>query len=95
MAAYVISDVRFLDADAVRAYRAAAARSIEQYGGRYIVRGGAIEVLEGNWNPQTLIIVEFDNLNRAREWYQSPEYARALKHRDKALSRNLLLVEGC
>lgn len=94
MAAYLISDVSVKDAEAFESYRTLAAASIAQYGGRYLVRGGTIEPLEGGWAPGTLIVVEFPDLERARAWYRSPEYAAALEFRDKALSRNLVLVDG-
>jgi uncharacterized protein (DUF1330 family) len=94
MAAYLVSDVSVKDAEAFQTYRTRAAVSIAKYGGRYLVRGGAIEPLEGNWTPRTLIVVEFPDLERARAWYGSPEYASALEFRDKALSRNLILVDG-
>ena len=71
-----------------------AAASIAQHGGRYLARGGKIEVLEGDWTPRIIVVVEFPDMERARAWYRSPEYALALEVRDKALSRNLILVEG-
>jgi uncharacterized protein (DUF1330 family) len=92
MPAYVISDVAFRDAAAIESYRTRAAASIAHYGGRYLARGGAVERLEGDWQPANLIIVEFPDMARARAWYRSPEYATALQFRDAALSRNLILV---
>lgn len=94
MPAYLISDVSVKDADAFQAYRTRAAASIEQHGGRYLVRGGPVETLEGSWAPATIIIVEFPDIVRARAWYGSPEYASALAFRDDALSRNLILLDG-
>jgi len=94
MAVYLISDVTARDADAFQTYRTRAAASIEKYGGRYLVRGGPIERLEGNWSPATIVVVEFPDAEQVRRWYASPEYAEALAVRDLALSRNLLLVEG-
>ena len=94
MAAYLISDVTMRNAEAFQTYRTRAAASIERYGGRYLVRGGPIETLEGDWAPRAIIVVEFDDLERARAWYRSPEYAAALAVRDEALSRNLILVDG-
>lgn len=87
MAAFLISDVSVRDADAFQIYRTRAAASIAEYGGNYLVRGGAITSLEGQWAPRTIIIVEFPNMEQARAWYSSPEYASALEVRDKALSR--------
>lgn len=94
MPAYLISDVSVADAEAFQVYRTRAAASIKQHGGRYLVRGGSIEMLEGGWSPRTIIVVEFPDLERARAWYRSPEYASALAVRDDALSRNLILVDG-
>ena len=94
MPAYLISDVSVKDAEAFQAYRSRAATSIEQHGGRYLVRGGPIDILEGSWAPTTIIIVEFPDIERAQAWYSSPEYAAALAFRDSALSRNLILVDG-
>ena len=94
MSAYVISEVETRDAAAMQSYRTLAAASIAQYGGRYLVRGGAAEVVEGGPAPKTLIIVEFPSMARLREWYASPEYAEALKVRATALERRLIFVEG-
>lgn len=94
MPAYLISDVTVKDAAAFQAYRSHAVISIEQHGGRYLVRGGSIDALEGSWMPTTIIIVEFPDIERAQAWYRSPEYAAAFAFRDDALSRNLVLVDG-
>jgi uncharacterized protein (DUF1330 family) len=64
--AYLISDVSIRDNQAFQVYRTRAAASIAKYGGRYLVRGGAIEPLEGNWSPKTIIVVEFPDIERAR-----------------------------
>ncbi|HLH23472.1 MAG TPA: DUF1330 domain-containing protein [Chloroflexota bacterium] len=95
MTAYVISEATILDAALADAYRALAQDSIARYEGRYVIRGGAVEVAEGEWPvEQRIIVVEFPSMDRAREWYDSPEYAEALKLRKQALSRRLLFVEG-
>jgi uncharacterized protein (DUF1330 family) len=93
MSAYVISRVRMKPGAALDSYRQLAASSIERHGGRYLVRGGDQQVLEGDWAPAT-IIVEFPTMDAARAWYASGDYAEALKHRDEALERDLVLVEG-
>ena len=94
MAAYVISEVEVRDPAGWETYRSIAARAIAQYGGRYLVRGGAAEAAEGGPPPKTLIIVEFPSMARLREWYASPEYAEALKIRRSAAERRLIFVEG-
>jgi uncharacterized protein (DUF1330 family) len=94
MAAYIISDLSTRDPDSLQIYRVHAAASIAQYGGRYISRGGAIETLEGDWRPEMIVVVEFPSMEQARAWYRSPEYAAALAVREKALARDLILVDG-
>lgn len=94
MAAYVISEVEVRDRAAMATYRTLAAQTIAQYGGRYLARGGAAEVVEGGPPAKTIIIVEFPSMARAREWYASAEYADALKLRQTELERRLLFVEG-
>jgi uncharacterized protein (DUF1330 family) len=94
MAAYVISEIETLDPTLLERYRSLAAATIAQYGGRYIVRGGAVETIEGGPVPERIVIVEFPTLERAGEWYRSPEYAEALEVRQSALNRRLLFVEG-
>jgi uncharacterized protein (DUF1330 family) len=94
VAAYVISEVEFLDLEAVGVYRRLAAASIEKYGGRYLVRGGPSELVEGQPQPKNLIVVEFQTMEIAKAWYGSREYAEALKVREKALDRRLVFVQG-
>lgn len=94
MPACIISDASGKDAEAFQRYRARAADSIARHGGRRLVRGGPVEPLEGSWTPRTIIVVECPDIERARAWYRSPEYAAALAFRDDALSRHLILVDG-
>ncbi len=95
MAAYVISEVEVLDPSLADTYRALAQESIAHYGGRYIVRGGTVEAIEGEWpGHRRVIVVEFPTMERAREWYGSAEYAAALEVRATALTRRLIFVEG-
>lgn len=94
MPAYVISEVEARDQAALEAYRTLAAQTVALYGGRYLARGGAADVVEGGPPPKTIIIVEFPSMARAREWYASAEYAEALKLRQTALERRLMFVEG-
>lgn len=94
MTAYVISEVRVLDEALIQRYRELAATSIARYGGRYLVRGAVPEATEGTWDDQRrLVIVEFPTAEQLREWYESAEYAEALKIREHALDRRLLFVE--
>jgi uncharacterized protein (DUF1330 family) len=94
MSAYVISEVEVLDEDLANEYRALAAASIEQFGGRYIVRGAEPNVAEGTQTTRRIVIVEFPTMERLHEWYASAEYAKALTIRARALDRRLMFVEG-
>jgi len=94
MTAYLISDITVRDRAAFEVYRTRAADAIRTYGGRYLARLGEVQVLEGSWNPNMIVVVEFPSLEQARAWYRSPEYAFALEMHNKALSRNLILVDG-
>jgi uncharacterized protein (DUF1330 family) len=94
MSAYVLVDVTVTDPAQFEVYGRLAQASIAQYGGRYLVRGGASETLEGDWQPRRLVVLEFSSMAQARAWYDSAEYreARAIRHR---CSRgDAILVEG-
>ena len=92
---YLIVEVKVTEQDAYARYKTLAAAAIAQYGGRYLVRGGAVEVLEGPWQPpERLVIVEFDSVEQARTFYDSPEYRAARFEREGAADMNMLVVEG-
>lgn len=94
MAAYVIADVEVKDPAAFEEYRKQVPATIEKYGGRYLVRGGATEVLEGEWRPRRLVILEFASVAAARRWYDSEEYRGPKALRRRATVTNLAVVEG-
>jgi len=94
MAAYIIVDVDVKDAKAFEPYRQPTAASIAQYGGRFIVRSSEYEVLEGDWRPTRLVIIEFPSLEAARRWYESPEYRKVLPIRLQHAVSKMLLVNG-
>lgn len=94
MPAYIVVEVDVHDRDRYAHYKELAPPSIAQYGGRYIARGGACEALEGDWNPPRFVILEFENAERARAWWSSPEYAEAKALRRATATSRMLLVEG-
>jgi uncharacterized protein (DUF1330 family) len=67
---------------------------VARYGGRYLVRGGALEILEGDWPAGRLVVVEFPTTEQAKKWYHSSEYAEALEVSRAALKRRMILAEG-
>jgi uncharacterized protein (DUF1330 family) len=91
---YVIADVEVVDAAGFEDYRARVPATIARYGGRYLVRGGATEVREGDWSPRRLIVLEFPSLARAREWFDSPEYAPLIALRQRTARTRIVLAEG-
>ena len=93
--AYLIAEAKVSDIAAYDVYKGLAQTAIAQYGGRYLVRGGAVEMLEGNWkNIPRLVIVEFDSVDQAKRFYHSPEYQAARKARENAAEMNMLVVAG-
>lgn len=94
MAAYVIVDVTVKNPEAYEEYKKLAPPSIAAYGGKYVARGGRTEVLEGEWSPRRLVILEFESVERAREWVNCPEYATARKLRQASADTNMVVIEG-
>ena len=94
MAAYLIADVKILDSAAYREYMKVVPATIAAYGGKFIVRGGRAETLEGDWTPNRIVVLEFDSVERAREWWSSTEYAGPKKLRQSASLGRLIVVEG-
>ena len=94
MAAYLIAEVEITDPKAYEEYRKIVPATIAQYGGRYLVRGGALETKEGGWTPSRVVVLEFASMDQARKWYHSPEYAPALAIRTRAGKSKVILVEG-
>ena len=94
MPAYLISQITVRDPATYERYKELAPPSIASYGGRYVVRGGATETLEGSWRPTRLVILEFPSVERARAWWHSPEYAAAKALRQACADTEMLLVDG-
>jgi uncharacterized protein (DUF1330 family) len=94
MAGYVIAEVEVRDPVLYEEYRKLVPGTIAQYGGRYLVRGGAIDVKEGSWQPRRMVVLEFASADQARKWYHSPEYAAAAAIRHQAATSKVLIVEG-
>jgi uncharacterized protein (DUF1330 family) len=94
MSAYVIVDVDVLDPVVYEEYKKAGAPTIIAYGGKPLARGENIEVIEGNWQPKRLIVIEFKDMQAAKRWWNSPEYNEAKKLRHRSAKANVVFVEG-
>ncbi len=94
MSAYVIVDVSVRVRETYERYKQLAAPSVAAFGGRYLVRGGATETLEGEWQPSRFVILEFPTVERGRAWWASEEYGPAKALRQACADTEMLLVEG-
>ena len=94
MAAYVIVDVDQTDPERAARYRARSGPRVERHGGRFLARGGALTVLEGDWQPERLVVIEFESTAAARAWYDSDDYGEARAERQGAGAWRMVVVEG-
>lgn len=94
MAAYLIADIEVTDRDGFAEYQQGVPATIAAHGGRYLVRGGASELLEGNWSPKRTVVLEFPSMAQLKAWYASPEYRPLIAIRERTTRSNLVIVEG-
>ena len=94
MPAYVVAEILITNPEGYKDYTAQVPATIEQYGGRFLVRGGKAEILEGDWPERRRVIIEFPSAEAARRWWDSPEYAKPKALRRAASEGRLLLLEG-
>ena len=95
MPAYVIADVRDAwDAEALDEYRRRNTDAVANHGGRFVVRGGEHEVLEGEWDTRRIVVIEFPDIDAARAWWTSDEYEAIKELRRGASTTNIVLVDG-
>jgi uncharacterized protein (DUF1330 family) len=95
MAAYLVADVDIADAEAYDRYRALVRPTVESFGGEFLARGGALDVIESDlWTPSRLVIIRFPDAAAARAWADSPEYAPVRSIRRGAARATLAVVDG-
>ena len=92
--AYLVVDAKSTDPERMVEYRRLSSIAVERFGARFLVRGGAYDVLEGGWRPQRLVVIEFPDMEKAKAFYDSPEYVAARKAREGVSSFDMVLVEG-
>ncbi len=93
MAAYIIFTEAITDAEAIEAYAASAVPSVLQYGGMPRIAGDASQVLEGEWHGDTTVMIEFESVEAAQAWYNSPEYQAVIGQRHAAATSNVAIFE--
>lgn len=94
MPAYVIVEVTIHDPAAYEQYKLLTPAAVAAYNGRFVVRGAQTESLEGDWNPQRMVVLEFPSVEKAKEWWHSPAYAYAKAIRQRSATTKMLVVEG-
>jgi uncharacterized protein (DUF1330 family) len=94
MPAYVVVQIDVKDPDRYEEYKRLAPSSIAEHGGKYLVRGGQLETLEGDWSPKRFVILEFESLERAKQWWSSEQYKPAKKLRHSTAHSQMIVVEG-
>ena len=94
MPAYFIVDNEVTDSAGFEEYRKQVAVTVEKYGGRFLVRGGQIQALEGDWRPERIVVTEFPSIEQARRWYDSEEYRPLKALRSRSARGSVVLVEG-
>lgn len=94
MAAYIIAEIEVTDPAGYDEYRKLAGAAIAARGGKFLVRGGKIETLEGDWRPKRIVVLEFPSVERAKAWWASEEYAAARVIRQRAAVTDMIVAEG-
>ena len=94
MPGYVIAEVTVTEPQGFEKYREMVPATVAKYGGRFVVRGGKLETLEGEWQPRRLVVIEFESAARAKQWWASEEYREAKALRQRTARTNLVIVEG-
>jgi uncharacterized protein (DUF1330 family) len=94
MAAYVIADIEVLEPVEYEDYKKLAGPSVAVFGGRYVVRGGKVDIAEGDWAPKRFVILEFPTMAQAKAWYDSAEYGQAKAIRHRTAKSNVIFAEG-
>ena len=94
MPAYIIAEIDVQNPQDYEEYKKMVPSTITAYGGRYIARGGKTEILEGNWSPKRIALLEFESVERAKEWLNSELYAPAKKIRHASAKTNMIVIEG-
>lgn len=94
MAAYIVVDVTRTDPERAARYSAISGPSVERHGGRFLARGGEIHVLEGDWEPERIVVIEFPSVDAARAWFGSADYLEARSVREGAGTWRMIVVTG-
>jgi len=91
---YLIVRINIKNAELFQQYPPLSTKAVEKFGGKYLIRGGAFNVVEGEWPAERTTVVEFENFEKAKEFYNSLEYNEAKNVRQKSADTDFILIEG-
>ena len=94
MSAYLIAEIEVTDPETYEEYRGQVAPTVERHGGRFLVRGGAVHELEGEWTAKRLVVIEFSDMASLQDWYHSEEYELLKRIRQRSSTATVLAIEG-
>ena len=94
MAYYLVADMSITDPELFAEFAEAVPATVRQYGGRYLIRGGELEVAQGDWTPNRLVVIEFESMDQAKAWYDSPEYEGPKQTLARSSNSNFIFIEG-
>ena len=94
MAYYLVADMSITDPELFAEFAEAVPATVQQYGGRYLIRGGELEVAQGDWTPDRVVVIEFESMDQAKAWYDSPEYEGPKQTLARSCNSNFIFIEG-
>ena len=94
MAAYIVGDIEVTDPELYRTYAQQTQATLDKYGGKFLVRGGQTETIEGDWQAKRVVIIEFPSVEQAKIWYNSPEYSAIAGIRLRSTVSRIILAQG-
>ncbi len=94
MACYLVADMSITDQELFAEFAEAVPATVQQYGGTYLIRGGKLEVAQGDWTPSRLVVIEFGSMDQAKAWYDSPEFEGPKQILARSSNSNFVFVEG-
>lgn len=94
MPAYILVEILIHNPEEYEQYKKLTPAAVAAYEGKFLVRGGTAEALEGAWNPERIVVLEFPTMDRAKEWWHSEEYAPAKEIRQRTATTKMLVVNG-
>jgi uncharacterized protein (DUF1330 family) len=95
MPVYLIIEITVIDPEVYGEYVEQVSALVEQYGGRYLARGGDVVPLTDDWRPQRIVLIQFDSIDQVQDWFASPEYRGLVPLREQSTTSRAIIVEGC